>query len=265
MTVENQPASPDLTPNNNPTPGQQQPSNTVDLSAYFKDDEPGVFDGDKVAKLAKDYENSRKSASYFQSQYMKKEGIPETIDGYFKDFRPDSSYEKFMDNDNVKKSKEDLIKFAFDNQISPRAVEKFFDYSMKNLAKEGVFQTKTEEELQAEQEKANAEALKEVQPMLDSLNRTKEVNDQYITKFLDSPSVFNSNPKMRDYLEQIANDGAAGYMLITLMEQAFNNQGVPVITGSIATKDKAAFEKAYNAETDPVAREKLLKEFYGEK
>lgn len=259
MTIENQQSQQTLTDN------LPQDQNTPDLSALFKDGEPGVFDTDKVAKLAKDFENSKKSASYFQSQYMKKEGIPESIDGYFKDFRPDSSYEKFMEKDNVKKSKEDLIKFAFDNQISPKAAEKFFDYSMKNLVNSGAFVEKTEEEIKAEQEKANQEAMKEVQPMLDSLNRTKEVNDQYIEKFINSPNIFTSNPKMKDFLEEIANYGAEGYMLITLMEQAYNNQGVPVITGTVATKDKAAFEKAYNEEKDPVVREQLAKEFYGVK
>lgn len=260
MTIENL-QSQQQTPNNEPSTGGEN----IDLTSFFKEGEPGVFDGEKVAKLVKDFENSKKSASYFQSQYMKKEGLPESIEGYFKDFRPDSLYEKFMEKDEVKKSKDDLIKFAFDNHISPKVAEKFFDYSMKNLVASGAFVEKSEEEIKAEQEKANQEALKQVQPMLESLNRTKEVNDQYIEKFINSENIFTTNPKMKEFLEEIANLGAEGYMLITLMEQAYNNQGVPVITGTIATKDKAAFEKAYNAEKDPVLREQMAKEFYGEK
>lgn len=242
----------------------QQPTG-FDMSTLFKDNEPGVYDDDKVAKLAKDYENSKKSAQYFQSQYMKKEGVPDDISFYFKDFTPDSSYANAMEKDEVKKAKEDITKFAHENMISPRIAEKFFDYSMKNLAKAGAFTEKTEEQIAAEQKAANEEALKIVQPMLDGLNRTHEQNNQYIRNFLDSKNMLTSNPQIKEYLTKIADDGAEGYMLVTLLEQAINHQGVPVVTGTVEAKDQVAFEKALAAEQNPEAREKLMREFYGDK
>lgn len=244
---------------------QQHQQSGFDISTLFKDGEPGVYDGDKIAKLAKDYENSKKSAQYFQSQYMKKEGVPDDISFYFKDFTPDSSYEKAMDREDVKKAQEDITKFAHENMISPRIAEKFFDYSMKNLAKAGTFTEKTEEEIAAEQKAANEEAMKIVQPMLDGLNRTQEQNNEYIQKFLDSTNMLTSNPAIKDYLTKIADDGAEGYMLVTLLEQAINHQGIPVVTGTVETKDQAAFEKALAAEQNPEAREKLMRDFYGVK
>ena len=237
----------------------QQPTG-FDMSTLFKDNEPGVFDDEKVAKLAKDYENSKKSAQYFQSQYMKKEGVPDDISFYFKDFTPDSSYANAMEKEEVKKAKEDITKFAHENMISPRIAEKFFDYSMKNLAKAGAFTEKTEEQIAAEQKAANEEALKVVQPMLDGLNRTYEQNNEYIEKFLDSNNILTSNPQIKEYLTKIADDGADGYMLVTLLEQAINHQGVPV-----EAKDQVAFEKALAAEQNPEAREKLMRDFYGVK
>lgn len=242
----------------------QQPTG-FDMSTLFKDNEPGVFDDEKVAKLAKDYENSKKSAQYFQSQYMKKEGVPDDISFYFKDFTPDSSYANAMEKEEVKKAKEDITKFAHENMISPRIAEKFFDYSMKNLAKAGAFTEKTEEQIAAEQKAANEEALKVVQPMLDGLNRTYEQNNEYIEKFLDSNNILTSNPQIKEYLTKIADDGADGYMLVTLLEQAINHQGVPVVTGTVEAKDQVAFEKALAAEQNPEAREKLMRDFYGVK
>lgn len=236
-----------------------------DMSTLFKDNEPGVFDDEKVAKLAKDYENSKKSAQYFQSQYMKKEGVPDDISFYFKDFTPDSSYANAMEKEEVKKAKEDITKFAHENMISPRIAEKFFDYSMKNLAKQGVFTEKTEEQIQAEQKAANEEAMKVVQPMLDGLNRTLDQNNEYIQKFFESTNMLTSNPQIKEYLQKIADDGAEGYMLVTLLEQAINHQGIPVVTGTVETKDRVAFEKALAAEQNPEAREKLMRDFYGDK
>ena len=96
---------------------QNHQQSGIDLSALFKENEPGVYDDDKIAKLAKDYENSKKSAQYFQSQYMKKEGVPDDISLYFKDFTPDSSYAHAMEKDEVKKAKEEVISFIDETAI----------------------------------------------------------------------------------------------------------------------------------------------------
>ena len=91
--------------------------NNVDLSAYFKDGEAGVFDENKIEKLAKDYENQKKSTSYFKSMYMKKNPVPETADGYAKSFKADSMYEGVMGEESVKSAINEIRKFAFDNKI----------------------------------------------------------------------------------------------------------------------------------------------------
>lgn len=248
---------------NNPQPAGD---NNVDLASLFKDGEPGTYDTDKITQLIKNYENSKKSASYFQSQYMKKQGIPETVDGYFgANWHADSAYENAMNNEDVKQAKDKLANFAFQNNISPRDAELFFDYTMKNLAKTGYFEQKTPEQIAEEQKKADEEAMKEVAPMLESINRTKEDNDKYISAFFESQgNPFTNDPNMKNYLEQIADDGAMGYKLITMMEQMFSHRGVPPISGTVAGKDTAAFEKQLAQESNPEARDRMMREFYGE-
>ena len=109
----------------------EQETNTPDLSAYFKDGEAGVFDPEKVAGLAKDLENQKKSTSYFQSQFMKKNGVPETAEGYYTHFKADSTYEEALKDEEVKNSVDDFFKWCKDNNING-GVAKFKDYTTKD-------------------------------------------------------------------------------------------------------------------------------------
>lgn len=240
--------------------------NQPDLSSYFKDGEPGVFDADKVADLARSLENQKKSTSYFQSQFMKKNGVPETVEGYYTHFKPDSMYEKAMTDESVKKSVNDMFTWCKENNVGEREANLFADYVLKSAVNSNLIDMRTEEQIQAEIDKINAENLEKVQPMLDSLGRDIEENNTVIENFLNSKSVFTNNPEMKDYIREIADKDAMGYMFVTMLTQAVEHRGIPVITGTATvSKDKAALDKEYNQEDDPVKREALMKAFLGDK
>lgn len=244
----------------------QTQDNQPDLSSYFKDGEPGVFDAEKVADLARNLENQKKSTSYFQSQFMKKNGVPETVEGYYTHFKPDSIYEKAMNEESVKTGVNNLFTWCKENNVGEREAQLFADYTLKNAVNSNLIDLRTEEQIQAEQDKLNEEMLEKVQPMLDSLGRDVEENNLVIENFLNSKSVFTNNPEMKEYIRNIADSDAMGYMFVTTLTQAVEHRGIPVITGSATvSKDKAALEKQYNEETDPVKREALMKAFLGDK
>lgn len=239
---------------------EQTPENAPDLSAYFKDGEAGVFDPEKVAGLAKDLENQKKSTSYFQSQFMKKNGVPETPEGYYEHFKADSSYENLMKDESVKKGMDDFFKWCKENNIGEREALLFADHNMKNASQFFI----SEEEQQAEQERVYNEELEKAKPMLENLGRTLEENNTIIENFLNSPSIFTNNPEMKEWITNLADSDAMGYKFVTLLTQAVEHRGVPVITGSTEGKDKAALMKEYQNESDPVLREALMKKFLGE-
>lgn len=240
-------------------------NDTPDLSAYFKDGEAGVFDAEKVADLARSLENQKKSTSYFQSQFMKKNGVPETVDGYYAHFKPDSMYEKAFQEEDTKKSVDQIFQWSKDNNIGEREATLFADYVLKSAVQSNLIDTRTEEQIQAEEEKHYQEELVKVQPMLDSLGRSIDENNTVIENFLNSRSVFTNNPEMKEYIKEIADRDAMGYMFVTMLTQAVEHKGIPVVTGSATiSKDRAALDKEFQAESDPVKREALLRAFYGE-
>ena len=239
--------------------------NMPDLSAYFKDGEAGVFDPDKVAGLARDLENQKKSTSYFQSQFMKKNGVPEKYEDYFTNFKPDSIYESVFNDENLKEVENNIFKWCHENKIGSRESQLFMDYILKSAVESNIIDTRSEKEIAlAQQLKAEEEAEK-VQPMLNSLGRSLEENNEIIENFLNSRSVFTNNPEMREYLQELADSDAKGYMLVTLMTQAFEHSGVPVVTGDSAiSKDRVALTNEYNNESDPLKREALMRAYLGE-
>lgn len=243
--------------NNEPN---EQETNTPDLSAYFKEGEAGVFDPEKVAGLAKDLENQKKSTSYFQSQFMKKNGVPETAEGYYTHFKADSTYEEALKDETIKNNVDDFFKWCKDNNIGEREALLFIDHNLKGLSQFMM----TEEQEQAEQERIYNEELAKAQPMLDNLGRTLEENNAIIENFLNSPSIFTNNPEMKEWITNLADTDAMGYKFVTLLTQAVEHRGVPVVTGSVEVKDKAALMKEYQNEKDPVLREAMMKKYLGE-
>lgn len=252
--------------NSEPTPEAhveepQQP----DLTAYFKEGEPGVFDADKVAELAKNLENQKKSTSYFQSQFMKKNNVPETVEGYYTNFRPDSAYAEALKDDKVAGNVKELFQWCLDNKIGEREAVLMVDNQLKAAVKNNILDLRTEEQLQADEQKELEKQMQEVQPMLDSLGRSLDENNEIIENFLNSKSVFTNNPQMKEFIENIADSSAMGYKFVTLLTQAVEHRGIPVVTGtSYGAKDRAAFDREYAAESDPVKREALAKRFFGE-
>lgn len=238
---------------------------TPDLSAYFKDGEAGVFDAEKIADLARSLENQKKSTSYFQSQFMKKNGVPETVEGYYTHFKPDSMYEKAFNEEGTKESIDTLFKWAKENNIGEREATLFADYALKSAVESNLIDMRTDEQKQAEQEKLYMQEAEKVKPMLENLGRSIDENNKVIENFLNSRSVFTNNPEMVEYIRDIADKDAMGYMFVTMLTQAIEHKGIPVVTGSATgSKDKAAFEKAFQEEPDPVKREALARAFYGE-
>lgn len=238
----------------------EQETNTPDLSAYFKDGEAGVFDPEKVAGLAKDLENQKKSTSYFQSQFMKKNGVPETAEGYYAHFKADSTYEEALKDEEVKNSVDDFFKWCKDNNIGEREALLFIDHNLKNASQFFV----SEEQQKAEQEKIYNEELEKAKPMLENLGRTLEENNTIIENFLNSPSIFTNNPEMKEWITNLADTDAMGYKFVTLLTQAVEHRGVPVVTGTTEGKDKAALMKDYQNEKNPEAREALMAKYLGE-
>lgn len=262
---------PDSQPHNevdngsNVTTEQMVQENSPDLSVYFRDGEPGVFDPDKIAGLAKDLENQKKSTSYFQSQFMKKNSVPEAYEDYYKTFKADSVYEAAMTRENVKNSLDDIFKWCHENKFGQRESNLLADYILKNAVASNVIDMRSESDLEAEKQAFYNQELEKVKPMLESLNRTVEENNEIIENFLDSPSVFTNNPEMKEYLQELANTDARGYKLVTVLTQAIEHRGIPVVTGtSTGAKDRVAFDREYQSESDPIKREALLKAFLGE-
>lgn len=248
----------------NVTNQQQMEGSTPDLSAYFRDGEPGVFDAEKVAGLARDLENQKKSTSYFQSQFMKKNGVPENYEDYYKTFKADSMYESAMDDETVKESVENLYKWCHENKIGQRESNLMADYILKNAVQSGILDMRTDEERDAEFNKKIAEETEKLKPMLESLNRTKEENDIMLQNFFNYPNAFNRDPEVSDYLFELAEKDSRMYKHLTNLMQATEHRGVPYVTGTAATKDKAAVTRDYNQETDPEKREALMRAYLGE-
>lgn len=249
-----------------PAPADNQASN-VDLSAYFKDGEAGVFDEVKIEKLAKDYENQKKSTSYFQSMYMKKNPVPENAEGYAKSFKADSMYESKLADENVQNRIKEIRDFAFNNKIGEREANIFTDYILKDDVKRNIIDTRTEEQLKIEQQKLFEEASKEVQPMLDSLGRSLEENNKYLDRFFNSPSIFTNSPKMIETMKTIADSSADGYKLITLLANSIDHQDIPVtgiVTSTVSQKDKSALMRELQNIDDPDLREAKMREYFGE-
>ena len=243
----------------------------IDLSAYFVADNPGTFDMGKITELVKDRDNKDQSARYFQSQFMKKSGASEDINDYLKDFKPDSSYESVWNGD---KEKDELTKamhndfdefkkFAHENKLSTRDAQIVFDYYMRMNAKEGLFDRLTPEQQQISIAENNRLIEEYNKTLLQSLNRSKSDNDNSLQSFINSQNIISSNPEMKKYLEKIVSDSPEGYMFATILSQAIDHQGVPVVSGTVQGKDESALMKALEAEKNPDLRDKMMREFYG--
>lgn len=242
----------------------EETTSTVDYSAYTNEDgtlNTGAIDG-VLTKL----ENAEKSSRYFQSQYSKstQDSLPDDDTGYGEGFKADSSYAKFMGTDEAQKEITALKAWAKENGIGKNTYNKMQDYALRGMLSRGTWETRTQEQIEAEEYKATEEAKKTVQPMLENLGRTFDENTALLKAFANSDNVFTNNPKMKEYFEKIADDGAQGYMFATLLTQAVNHSGVPSVNIPTASAiiDRAALDEALAKETDPNRREAMTREYY---
>lgn len=272
----NQPTNQVSTPANTPAEPIQgnQPSNvivdggqggaaTIDLSVYFKDGEPGVYDPEKITALVKERDNKAKSASYFQSQFMQKNEVPQSIDGYAEHFKPDSLYEKFMDKDEVQGALKEIREWGLKNGIGPTAVNSFCDLVLRKMVTDGDLDTRTPEQIQEEVNKATAAAQEQLKPFLETVHRSFEDQTNLINKFFDTPSVFTNDPEVKALLQQAANESPVAYKAISYLIDAIEFGGYKALPtqGESLGMGAAEFWAKYNAEQDPVKREAMLSEF----
>lgn len=243
--------------NNNITVG------TIDLSAYFKDDEPGVYDPDKIAALVKERDTKAKSASYFQSQFMQKNEVPATVEGYAEHFKPDSVYESLMDKQEVKDTIQAIREFGLKEGLSPRAVNAFIDFSLKQAVANNEFDMRTPEQIKAESDKATEAEKEKLTPFLESTHRTFEEQTELLNKFFDAPSVFTNDAEVKEFLQKAATESATGYKIVSYLIDAIEFGGYKALPSQGDSLGIGAneFWSKYNAESDPVKREAMLTQF----
>lgn len=251
-------------------PAQQPASNDVDLSGLMSADNPETFDRDKVMELHRNAEKWKADKQFFQTKYQQsvKDTIPETAEEYGNTFKPDSMYEKAMEMDGVKDMQSKLYKHAKENGITTEVANSMFDFMMKTAVESGDIDLRSEEQIAkdtaAEQKAMEEKRLEIINPMLEDLHRSKDENDAIIDNFINGKNIFTQNPQMKDFLDKVSKQTAVGYQLVTMINNAFDMGNVPTVTGTIATKDQAAFSKAFAAETDPDVRDSMLKEFHAQ-
>ena len=213
--------------------------------------------------MAKDRDNKAKSASYFQSQYMQKNEVPETIDGYATHFKPDSVYEKAMDRPEVQEMVKSIREMGLREGISPKAVNAFTDFILKEAVNSHDIDLRTDEEKAADQAKVNAQEMEKLKPYLDNMHRTFEEQHDTIKKFLDAPSAFTNDTELRSMLANIANESAAGFRLVSTLIDHIETSGYKSLPSQSTTVGIASSEfwAKYNAESDPARREAMMQEF----
>ena len=263
----NQPSTP-ATPTSDPVVAPAGTNNnitvgTIDLSAYFKDGEPGVYDPDKIAALVKERDTKAKSASYFQSQFMQKNEVPATVEGYAEHFKPDSVYESLMDKQEVKDTIQAIREFGLKEGLSPRAVNAFIDFSLKQAVANNEFDMRTPEQIKAESDKATEAEKEKLTPFLESTHRTFEEQTELLNKFFDAPSVFTNDAEVKEFLQKAATESATGYKIVSYLIDAIEFGGYKALPSQGDSLGIGAneFWSKYNAESDPVKREAMLTQF----
>jgi antitoxin component of RelBE/YafQ-DinJ toxin-antitoxin module len=69
---------------------------------------------------------------------------------------------------------------------------------------------------------------------------------------------------MKDFIEDVAANSAKGYMLVTMLTQAIEHQSIPVVTGTIQSKDYAALMEELKKEPNADIRNAKMEEYFGE-
>lgn len=234
---------------------------TVDLSAYMGED-GHTLDFDKVTELYNNAEKYKKTAAFFQTKYQQKNGVPDDVAEYMNSFKPDSSYEQFMEDEDVKESFNDYFKFAKEHGIGKDQAQATMDWFMKSLVKDGGFDNRSDAEKEADFAKAKADFSEQIKPVLESTHRTQEEQNRIIANFLSAENMFTANPEMKNYILKQAQTNPMAYMFISMVAEMIDGSNVPVVSGTVSTKDINAMRAELAKETDPVRREEIMQQFY---
>ena len=257
-------ATPETTPATHETNPTTPTGNVVDLSAYMSED-GHTLDFNKVVELYNSAEKAKKTAAFFQTKYQQKNGVPDDVNEYMNTFKPDSSYAKFMEDQDIKDSFNEFFAFAKEQGIGKDHAHAIMDWYMKDLVGEnGILDNRSEAEKEADFAKAKAEFSEAIKPLLESTNRTQAEQNTIIENFLKSENVFTSNPKMKEYMLGLTND-PMGYMFVSMVTEMIDGSNVPVVSGTVSTKDLNAMRAELAKETDPVRREEMMQQFFGTK
>lgn len=240
-------------------------TNGVDLSDFMGED-GHTLDYNKVTELYNNAEKYKKSAAFFQSKYQQKNGVPEDVAEYMNTFKPDSSYEQFMEDEDVKESFNDYFKFAKEHGIGKDQAQATMDWFMKSLVKDGsILDNRSDAEKEADFAKAKAEFSEQIKPVLQSTHRTQEEQNRIIANFLSAENMFTANPEMKNYILKQAQTSPMAYMFVSMVAEMIDGSNVPVVSGTVSTKDINAMRAELAKETDPVRREQMMQQFFGNK
>ena len=238
---------------------------TVDLSAYMGED-GHTLDFEKVTELYNNAEKYKKTAAFFQTKYQQKNGVPDDVAEYMNTFKPDSSYEKFMDDPDIKDSFNEFFAFAKEHGIGKDQAQATMDWYMKALVgKDGIIDNRSDAEKEADFAKAKADFSEAIKPLLTSTNRTQAEQNSIIENFLSAENMFTSNPEMKNYILQQAQMNPMGYMFVSMVAEMIDGSNVPVVSGTVSTKDLNAMRAELAKETDPIRREEMMQQFFGNK
>lgn len=170
-----------------------------------------------------------------------------------------------MEDENIQNAFKEYFEFAKEHGIGKEAAQATMDWFMKDLVgKDGILDNRSDAEKAADLEKAKAEFSEAIKPLLQSTNRTQEEQNHIIENFLKSENIFTSNPNMKEYMLGLTND-PMGYMLLSMMTEMIDGSNVPVVSGTISTKDLNAMRAELAKEQDPVRREQMMQQFFGTK
>lgn len=248
-----------------PTTQQGATNDSFDTTPF--ESEPGVVDWEKIETLAKDKDRFEKSAKYYQSQYMKKNDVPENVEGYAKAFRPDSKYAGFMNNDIVKDISNKIYDMALQRGIGVKAANEFLDYTLQNAVETGIIDTRDDAQKAADLKAQKENIHKENEAYLHSVNRTAEENDALIEEFINSSgNPFTADDGMKEILKDLVST-PKGYTFVSEMLSYYAGRGVPsnssAVTGSIESgNENAMYEELAKYPDDGAKRQEIMDKYF---
>ena len=239
-------------------------SGEVDLSSFFKDGEAGKFDPEKITRVVKDLENEKKSKSYYQSLYMKKNEVPEKTEDYLKNFKPDSKYAEYIETEEGKENVNKILGDFHKMGVSERDAVNVLDYFLKVSADAGDFLSEAEAEKKEAERIASIE--KEVAPFCKQFGRSVEQNNEALNNFLSSKNIFTNDKEIAAEIAKMALSGEKGYKAATFIMESHAHRGVPNVSGYATggVLDRETYLRKLASAKSSAEKEAIQRDFYGE-